>query len=541
MKNNKYRCSIYLRLSKEDGDKSESDSISNQRELIYQFLRDKPEIQVVSERIDDGYSGVNFDRPAMKKLIEDAKNGVINCLVVKDLSRLGRNYIDVGKYLDDIFPSNGIRVISINEGYDSVGGRTVNDNLVVPLLNFMNDSYLRDISHKVRSHLEVKRKKGDLMAPFAVYGYLKHPNDKHKLIVDDYAANIVREIFDWKIQGMSQQKIADKLNSLDVLSPLEYKRYCGLDYKSSFQKKAKAQWSAVAIGRILKNECYIGTMVQGKRSLPNHKSKKAVYKSSEEWIRVENTHEAIVNKSHFMIVNQLLLADTRIAPCKNEVYLFSGLLYCGDCGNGLVRNGVYKNGKKYFYYMCGRNRTYKECSSHRISETSITNSVLVALQQHISNIVKLDRLLSSIEKIPINPNEFNKFNVNIVGKEQEIKRYEHLKTVLFEKFSDAVIEKEEYLRLKEFYDNKQALCQKSINELNLELNKLIQNRDNETVWMQKFKQYRNIDSLDRKITVNLIDKITVYNDKRIEIRFKYQYNYELAAISATATSNKEAV
>lgn len=171
----KYRASIYLRLSKEDGDKTESDSIGNQRDLIYHFLKDKSEIQVVSERIDDGYSGVNFDRPAVKKMIEDAENGVINCIVVKDLSRFGRNFVEVGKYIDQVFPALGIRVISINENFDSINGRSQSDNILLPFLSLINDAYLRDISIKVRSQLEIKRKKGDFIGSFAVYGYFKHP------------------------------------------------------------------------------------------------------------------------------------------------------------------------------------------------------------------------------------------------------------------------------------------------------------------------------------------------------------------------------
>jgi len=534
----KYRASIYLRLSKEDGDKSESDSIGNQRDLIYHFLKDKLDIQVVSERIDDGYSGVNFDRPAVKKMIEDAENGIINCIVVKDLSRFGRNFVEVGKYIDQVFPALGIRVISVNENFDSINGRSQSDNILLPFLSLINDAYLRDISIKVRSQLEIKRKKGDFIGSFAVYGYFKHPEDRHKLVIDDYAADIVRDIFKRKIEGQSQQRIADKLNELDILSPMEYKKFCGMEYQTSFQTNTKAKWSAVAIGRILKNEFYVGTLVQGKRTTPNHKVKKTVTKPSNEWIRIENNHEPIITNEEFAIVNELLSSDTRVAPNKTEVYTFSGLLNCADCGNQLVRSSVCKNGKTYFYYMCGKNRTTKKCTSHRISDGAITEGVLVALRQHIANIVEMERILEYIDTLPYKSTNVKKLNAQIIRKEDEVKRYEHLKTALFENLSDGILDKNEYLRLKSVYDEKQQSAECAITNLKQEIDKLMQNRTEETLWIEKFKLYQNIDTIDRKIAVNLIDKIMVYDDKRLEISFKYQYNFDLA-ISFIQSMEKE--
>ena len=207
-----YRADAYLRLSKEDGDKVESDSIANQRDLIRHFLADKPDIQLVDEQIDDGYSGATFDRPSFQKMMEDVKSGKINCIIVKDLSRFGRNFVEAGRYIDQIFPEYGVRFIAINDNFDSAKGRSQSDNVLLPFLNLVNDAFCRDISIKVRSQLEVKRKKGDFVGSFAVYGYLKDPDNRHKLIVDEFAANVVRDIFKWKIDGLSQQRIADRLN-----------------------------------------------------------------------------------------------------------------------------------------------------------------------------------------------------------------------------------------------------------------------------------------------------------------------------------------
>ena len=225
-----YRAALYVRLSKEDGDKEESDSIVNQKDLIRAFLADKPDIHICAECVDDGYSGANFDRPSFKRMIRDIEAGKISCVIVKNLSRFGRNYLEVGDYLEHLFPFLGIRFIAVNDNYDSINGRTSSDKILIPFKNLINDAYCRDISIKVRSQLDIKRKKGDFIGSFAVYGYWKDPSDRHKLVVDEYAAAVIRDIFRWKLEGASQQRIADRLNGRGELSPMEYKRFCGLQY-----------------------------------------------------------------------------------------------------------------------------------------------------------------------------------------------------------------------------------------------------------------------------------------------------------------------
>lgn len=233
----------YLRLSREDGDKLESDSIRNQRSLINDFVKQHKEIQLVEEYIDDGYSGTNFDRPAFQRMLEDVKRKKINCIIVKDLSRLGRNYIETGRYLEKIFPFMGVRFIAITDHYDSATGSDDADQIIVPFKNLINDAYCRDISIKIRSQLDVKRKNGQFIGNFAAYGYLKDPEDKNHLIVDEYAADIVRLIFNLKIDGYSSQRIAARLNEMGVLPPLEYKRSRGMNYNSGFRSGSDPKWA----------------------------------------------------------------------------------------------------------------------------------------------------------------------------------------------------------------------------------------------------------------------------------------------------------
>ena len=248
-----YHAAIYVRLSKEDGDisssaKLESNSISNQKALILDFLKDKKDIEVVSVRVDDGYSGSNFDRPAFQAMLEDIRRGIVDCVVVKDLSRFGREYIDSGKYIERLFPALGVRFIAINDNYDSLKGKNQADEIIIPFKNLINDAYCRDISIKIRSNLEIKRKKGECVTPFVAFGYRKTKTDKHKLEIDPSAGSVVQDIFKMKLQGMSQDAIANRLNELGILSPFEYKISNGSRYETGLKnmfKKNKKQTETI--------------------------------------------------------------------------------------------------------------------------------------------------------------------------------------------------------------------------------------------------------------------------------------------------------
>lgn len=273
-----WNATLYLRLSRDDGDKEESNSITGQRELLRDFIRTRPELREYAVRIDDGFTGSNFERPSFKKMLEDVKAGRTNCIIVKDLSRFGRNYLDAGEYIEKIFPFLGVRFIAVNDNYDSLGGKNASDELIIPFKNLINEAYCRDISVKVRTQLEVKRKSGQYIGAFAVYGYLKDEANKNHLIVDEYAADIVRDIFKWKLEGMSPQDIASRLNHNGVLSPMEYKKSLGMKFATSFKANPQAVWSANAVLRILKNPVYTGVLIQGKETTPSYKVRKRVTK-----------------------------------------------------------------------------------------------------------------------------------------------------------------------------------------------------------------------------------------------------------------------
>lgn len=388
-----YRAAMYLRLSREDGDKSESDSIANQRALIHEYLKTQPNLCCVDEFVDDGYSGVNFQRPAFSRMYEDLKSGAVNCIVMKDLSRFGRNYIDVGRYLEQIFPTLGVRVIAINDGYDSTNKTQSHDAIMLPIKNLMNDIYCRDISVKIKSQLDTKRKRGEFIGNFAVYGYVRDPKDRGKLMIDEDAAEIVQQIFSWKLNGINEQRIAHRLNNMGVLSPLEYKKQQGYAISENFKKNETAQWTYQAVSRILKNEMYTGTMVQGKTRKADHRSGRVLPVSSNQWIRKENTHEAIIDKERFELVQELLKLDTRSSPDNCGVKLFAGLIECADCHSPMIAKVNRVGDKEYLYFICGGYKKDRSCTTHNISYKKVYDVVLKALQTQISLVEDIQRLL----------------------------------------------------------------------------------------------------------------------------------------------------
>lgn len=521
-----YLCGGYLRLSKEDDDiaKSEtlqSNSIENQKEYIEDYLQSKPEIRVVDFYIDDGYSGVNFDRPDFQRMLQDIKDKKINCVIVKDLSRLGRNYIEVGKYIERLFPFLGVRFIAINDNFDSADDAALSNNIIVPFKNLINDAYCRDISIKIRSHLEVKRKRGEFIGAFPVYGYMRG-EDKNKLIVDSCAAEIVKEIFAMKMEGMSQQAIADELNRLGVLSPAEYKKEQGSGYKTVFQTHSRAKWTAVAVLRVLTNEVYMGTLIQGKESTPNYKVRVREKKPKEEWIRVENAHEAIISRTDFELISDILQKDTRVSTGKSAVSVYSGYLVCADCGCSMVRKKVRSGSLEYVYYVCSGNKKDKDiCSSHRISENTLNMAITKTLQLHLKQLGDLQESIRYIRETSGNSDKIKKLVLQSEKRKEDIEKYNRLKLECYEDYKKELITQDEYMLFKKELDNRIEEIQRAITELGKKKRMLLDGGYEKESLLEKFLTSKEIE-LKRSILVRFISRIYVYEDHRIEIIFRYQ-------------------
>ena len=516
-----WNATLYLRLSRDDGDKEESGSITGQRELLRDYISQHPELREYAIRVDDGFSGSTFERPGFQKMIEDVKAGRTDCIIVKDLSRFGRNYLDAGEYIEKIFPFLGVRFIAVNDNYDSLGERKSSDDLIIPFKNLINEAYCRDISMKIRSQLEIKRKNGQFLGSFATFGYLKDEQDKNKLVVDQYAADIVRDIFKWKLEGISPQDIADALNKLGILSPMEYKRSLGMKYTTSFKTSAKAAWSAGTVIRILKNPIYTGVLIQGKETTPSYKVHKRIAKDKSEWTVIENSHEAIISEIDFDSVQKVLKCDTRRSPDDKAVGLFSGMLFCGDCGASMVRKTVPAGEKKYVYYVCSAHKQDKSCSPHRMRDTALEEIVLDSLRQHIREVVNMSELLNITDTAPLRNAQAQKVQRQLDKKREEYEKLQKLLMSLYENLTDGVIDREEYARLKASFTARADEAEKQMDALRESLND-IQSHGAENVWMNEFIKRQELASLDRAVVVALIDKILIHSNDMVEIIYRWQ-------------------
>ena len=527
MQNKTFQAAVYLRLSREDGDVTEggkqvSNSIANQNELVMDYLKSHPEISVISTYTDDGYTGVNFDRPEFQRMLSDIREGKIDCVIVKDLSRFGRNYIESGRYIEKIFPMLGIRFIAITDGYDSIN-EDMGTDMIVPFKNLINDAYCRDISIKIRSHMDIKRRNGEYIGAFAAYGYLKDEDNKNHLVIDEYAADVVRDIFSMKLCGMSQQAIADKLNADGILSPIQYKKSIGVGLNSSFQKSVKPKWSYNAVLRILKNEVYTGTVVQGKCTTPNYKIKKRIHKDEADWIRVEDMHDAIIPKSDFDIVQEILLRDTRVAPDQNEVFPLAGMVYCADCGEPMVRKTVPAGGKRYVYYVCsGNKRDKNRCSTHCISEKKLMSGILDVVQNHIGRVMAAAFAVELINNTPEAKPSIVKYEDRILKLREEAESCNTRKKNLYEDFKDGVLSREEYSMLKEQYQNQLAGIEGSIASIEAERDGILANGSGKQEWIEKLKKYDGMKELDRELVTFLIEKILVINADAIQVNYRFE-------------------
>lgn len=516
-----WNATLYLRLSRDDGDKEESNSITGQRALLRDYISQRPELREYAVRVDDGFSGSTFERPSFQKMIEDVKAGRTDCIVVKDLSRFGRNYLDAGEYIEKIFPFLGVRFIAVNDHYDSLGDKKASDDLIIPFKNLINEAYCRDISVKIRSQLEIKRKNGQFLGSFATFGYLKDEQNKNKLVVDEYAADIVRDIFKWKLEGVSPQDIADALNKLGVLSPMEYKRSLGMKFTTSFKTNTKALWSAGTVIRILKNPIYTGVLVQGKETTPSYKVHKRITKDESEWVVIEDGHEAVITKIDFNSVQKILKLDTRRSPDGEAVQLFSGMVFCGDCGASMVRKTVPAGGKKYVYYVCSAHKQDKSCSPHRMRDTVLEGIVLDSLKQHIREVVDMSELIEITDTAPLRTAQAQKIQRQLDKKHEEYEKLQKLLMSLYENLTDSIIDREEYARLKQSFALRADETEKQMDALR-EILTDIQNHGTENAWTDEFIKRQGLTALDRAVVVALIDKILIHSDDVVEIIYRWQ-------------------
>lgn len=542
-----WRIGIYIRLSKEDSRHlDESESVSNQRKIIEEHVaefQDGDEYVIVDEYVDDGISGTTDDeRTSFLKLLADIERGRINCVIVKDLARSFRNYSDQGYYLDDWFPRHNVRFISLyHQTLDSYREPQNMRSIAVPIQGVLNENHCAETSDKVRAVFAMKRRNGEHIGSFAVYGYVKDPSNKNALIVDDEAAAVVRDIYQMFLDGMSKTAIVHHLNEHAVLCPSLYKHErLGLNYRNPMLDPAKKPlWSSVTVNNILKNRMYCGDMVQGRCRIKSYKIHIQEHVPEDEWFVVENTHEAIIPREVFDKVQRLLARDTRTAPQKQTVYLFSGFLRCADCGKAMTRSQI----GTHVYYYC---RTYKDqskraCSKHTIRHDDLEAAVLCAIRQQVYLAVDYAKTIERLNHAPLAQSQSRKLLDAVDQKERELARIARYKQSIYQDWKDGELTAGEYRAMKADYERQAEEGGAVIAKLRAEIAELQNGVDAENPFLAAFRQHQNIDALTRDILIELVDQIKVYEGGRISIVFRFADEMRKVLNYIDASKQNEAV
>lgn len=528
-RNASWRAALYIRLSKEDGDKNESYSVTSQREILKEYIKQRPDIFLFDYYVDDGWSGTNFDRPAFCRMMQDIYDGRVNCVVVKDLSRFGRNYTDAGHYLDDVFVRFGVRFIALNNGVDSISNsmNAATKCITVGVQNVINESVAATTSVNVRGTLNVSRKQGKFIGSFPTYGYLKDPNDHHKLIIDEETAPVVRQIFQWFLSGKSIIGITKTLNAMGIPNPSTYKMQKGWNYRHTSGKRNDGLWCDSTVRRMLSNQMYIGNMVQGKNTTISYKIKQCKSVPKSDWIIVENTHAPIIDKETFEKAQSLFHRNTRTAPAKTEIDLFAGFVKCADCHRAMSKKTNRHPYGTYQYYRCVTSRKMDSgaCSSHSIRIDKLERAVLVTIQTMIDTAVEWDDVLAEIRKKADGKSE----NLTKKSMEKCMAEREKIQKMMLDLYPDwksGTISKEEYLALKKNMGQEVKALDEKIEAFQRALARNADGCGADNAFLTHFKKYGKIKKLTRPILTELVDSILVHEGGNITINFKFKDAYE---------------
>lgn len=526
---------IYLRLSRDDQNgKTESMSISNQRDMLMQYCEERG-WKIYNIYVDDGFTGTNFERPGFQRMIENIKEGYISVVLTKDLSRLGRNYVMTGQYTDFFFPEHGVRYVAVNDSYDS----DRDDNDIAPFKNILNEMYAKDISKKVRSVRQTSARQGKFMGSKPPFGYMKSSENKHLLVIDPPAAEIVKRLFREFAGGNSGRNIATKLNAEGIDTPAEY--YFKQTGKRATRSDSGQQWGSTTILQLLRNQVYIGDMVQCKRKVSSFKTKKRLVTDPEDWIIIENTHEAIIDRMTWGNVQRRLdIARTRPnhaikVNSTDEVNVFAGIIRCAECGAAMAFNRkVEKSGVVQRLYRCSRyaNSGSKSCSMHAIDADTLESIILSDIQYHAQTAIAdeqrlIDRLLSFSGQEWRNEKAAQEKALRDAT--SRITFIEDASKRLFEEKIMGSVPDSLFRKMFSDYERELSELEAKVAELRQYTQKEESSESNVKIWMELIKECVSIDRLDRATAFQLIDNVAVHERtdgrgrKSQSIQVKYNF------------------
>jgi len=530
-----YDTAIYARLSVEDsGKKDNGDSIDNQVYIAKQYVAERPYLNLCDTFIDNGETGVNFNRPQFNALMDEVKAGRINCIVVKDLSRFGRNYIETGNFLERVFPFLGVRFISVNDNYDTNNIETNSESLTIALKSLINDVYAKDISRKATAALGTKQKNGEFIGTYAAYGYLKSTENNHKIVVDEETSPVVRDIFKWKIEGVGNNTIARKLNDMGIPSPNKYRYTLGL-LKS--RKYATMLWSNTTVKSILQNAVYTGCLVQGRKKTRLAQGLSAAKQTPDKWIVIENTHAPIISRETFDKAQEIMQTINKTysenvgkyADKGNPENIFKTLISCGDCGINLSRYKSVRRGKVKYHYICPNYERHQTrvCPCRKfISEPLLIESVWNAIQSEISVSVDVEKLVRKAQNGGKMKSRAKTIKAQISEAKGKIERSVNLAIALYDDYSDGVLTESEYLFAKTKYSEEKRLWEQRLNELIAEEAKHTDTFINDNKWLAALSRFNDSKSLTRDMLVTIVERVIVSGKNEISVVFKHRDEYE---------------
>lgn len=522
---NMYRVAVYVRLSiEEKRDRKESESIEYQKQLIFDYIKEQDDMEIYAVYCDNGETGTNFERDDFQRMMYDVYNGKVNCIIVKDLSRFGREYIEMGDYLEKIFPLIGVRFIAINDHYDN---KVEMFNISVPIKNIINTLYAKDLSKKSAAALRMKQINGEYIGDHPVYGYVKSKEDKHKLVIDEEAAEVVRMIFNWKAEGCSNVSICRKLFELKIMPPARYKYDKGILKNKKYANLE--HWTDSTIALMLKNEMYIGNMPQGKTKSHFFDGKRIEKIKPEDWVIVEGTHEPIVSKDLFDKVQHVVMeyrethkkvfeAQRRRKPVEN---VLKGKVLCGTCGHKCKLHGGMRNGKPNYHYRCSLHIAFpQECDYISVKDEMLKEIVLKSVKLQISGLADLKMSFDKIMKKQNTKRRMADLTGRISNALTTIANIKSKRIRLSADLAKRYISDAEYGILREQYDDELNVEIKKLNSIYKEqesLNKLLSIEK----WVTELKKYGKAKKLTSEIVDAFVENIKLYPDKRIEISWKH--------------------
>ncbi|MBR2831976.1 MAG: recombinase family protein [Oscillospiraceae bacterium] len=515
-----YHVALYIRLSKEDENEGPSQSVQNQESLLREFVQ-QHRLSVFDTYVDDGWSGTSFDRPGFQRMIDDIETKKVNMVITKDLSRLGRDYILTGHYMERYFPEHRVRYISLLDGIDTGVDSSAND--ITPFRAIMNDMYAKDISKKIKSVKRDKQRKGQFIGGKPMYGYKMHPSEKNKIVIDEDVAPVVRRIFALALTGESCRKIATILNEEGVPTPASY---CG--WKVGNPGPYTGLWSSERISDMLKNETYIGNMVQGRSVKISYKSKKCLRQSPENWVVVEGTHEPIIDAETFQKV-QMLVASRKHTRSRTYDFLLKGLIFCHECGHPMaVLNRKNAAGKDRLFFVC---RTYQRftkagvCTCHSIKEETVNKAVLSKVREVCHTYLNPDKLRQIAEEAVEDASKAADCETEMQALQSKITS---LTTNLDHMYMDrlnGLLSEDDFQRIYRKVKMERTVLEDRLKSLQEQVTQPVSTGEKAKALVKQF-----LDSVptSRELLVSLIERVELTEEKEIIIKFRF---HELEAIS----------